>query len=91
MIWKQVFADVIGLPVYTPVNPVEAPLGDAFMAAYADGTTSDFKDIAAWIEFNKPVLPNMKKNKQYKEYYAIYKELYVDLKNTMQKRTNILN
>ncbi|MFR7390057.1 MAG: hypothetical protein ACLUTU_14695 [Blautia faecis] len=27
MIWKQILADIMGLPVLTPINPVEAPFG----------------------------------------------------------------
>ena len=52
LVWKQVFADVTGLKVYTPENPVEAPLGDAFMAALADGAFEGFEKIGGWIRFS---------------------------------------
>ena len=90
MIWKQIFADVTGLPVLTPVNPVEAPLGDAFMAAYADGTAKSFEEIRGWIEFNEPVLPDMEKHAQYDRYYELYKDLYPQLKELMERRSRIL-
>ena len=91
LVWKQIFANVIGLPVYTPVNPVEATLGDAYLAAYADEVVPDFNEILKWIEFNEPVLPDMEKHKRYDKFFEIYKELYRNLKDTMKKRADILN
>ena len=90
LIWKQVFADVTGLPVYTPVNPVEAPLGDAFMAAFSDGVYEDFSRIGGWIEFHEPVLPDEEAHRAYDHYFRIYRKLYADLKETMQERAQIL-
>lgn len=90
MIWKQIFADVTGLPVLTPVNPVEAPLGDAFMAAYADGSAKSFEEIRSWIDFNEPVLPDPEKHAQYDKYFELYKDLYPQLKELMERRARIL-
>ncbi len=90
LIWKQVFANVTGLPVYTPVNPVEAPLGDAFMAAYANGSVEHFDDIEDWIEFNEPTLPDLKMHENYERYYEIYKRLYLQLKELMALRSQIM-
>ena len=91
MIWKQILADIMGLPVLTPINPVEAPLGDAFMAAKAGKESIDFTQISEWIEFNEAVMPNMKKHNAYNEYFKVYKALYENLKDTMSIRANILN
>lgn len=90
LIWKQVFADVTGLPVYTPVNPVEAPLGDAFMAAYADGVYASFEEIGSWVAFHDPVVPDEEAHLAYENYFRIYKELYANLKETMQERAKLL-
>ena len=91
MIWKQILADIMGLPVLTPINPVEAPLGDAFMAAKAGKESIDFTQISEWIEFNEAVMPDMKKHNAYNEYFKVYKALYENLKDTMSIRANILN
>ena len=90
LIWKKVFANVTGLPVYTPVNPVEAPLGDAFMAALADGVYDDFSRIEGWIEFHDPVLPDEDAHREYERWFRMYKKLYADLKDTMQERAKNL-
>lgn len=84
-LWKQIFADVTGLPVYTPVNPVEAPLGDAFIAAMGAGYIADVSSIADWVKLNPPILPNSNNYVVYKKYFGIYKELYLKLKDTMER------
>lgn len=86
-LWKSVFADVTGLPVYTPVNPVEAPLGDAFMAAMGTGDIKETSVIGEWVKMNPPVNPIMENNAVYKKYFEMYKQLYLDLKDTMGRHS----
>lgn len=89
-LWKEIFADVTGLPVYTPVQDAEAPLGDAFLAAIGSGQISDYSLIERWIAMDIPIRPNLSHHEQYSRYYALYKELYHDLKETMKKRADLL-
>ena len=37
-----------------------------------------------------PIRPNLSHHEQYSRYYALYKELYHDLKETMKKRADLL-
>lgn len=90
-LWKQIFADVTGLPIATPAKQVEAPLGDAFIAALGSGYIKSYDEIKNWIKMNPSVEPNKNNHKQYKKYYELYKQLYPNLKNIMSKRTDILN
>ncbi len=83
-LWKQIFADVTGLPVYTPVNPVEAPLGDAFMAGMATGLVRDVKEIERWVEFNPAVEPIKEHFEKYNRLFAVYRKLYPALKENMK-------
>lgn len=89
-LWRQVFADVTGLPVLTPVAEIEAPLGDAFLAAKGYGYAADYTLIKSWIKMNPAVMPDMNNHALYNEYFEIYKELYLNLKSTMSKRTTLL-
>jgi xylulokinase len=84
-VWKSIFADVTGIPVYTPVKAVEAPLGDAFMAGIGTGLIKSFDEITNWVEFNKPVMPDSENHKIYLEYFEEYKNLYPVLKRAMKK------
>lgn len=90
-LWKQIFANVTGLPVYTPVQEIEAPLGDAFLAAMAAGDISDFRQIEKWVLMNPPVLPDLNAHEKYNEFFQIYKDMYPCLKALMQTRADILD
>ncbi|PWJ47140.1 FGGY-family carbohydrate kinase [Faecalicatena contorta] len=89
-LWKQIFADVTGLPVYTPIQDIEAPLGDAFLAAVGSGSIREYSVIESWITMKPAVLPNKQHHLAYKEYFELYKELYLKLKETMSKRAGML-
>lgn len=89
-LWKQIFADVTGIPVYTPKKPVEAPLGDAFMAGIATGLIRDAREIEKWVQFNPPVMPDEENHKLYCEYFKVYKSLYPSLKDNMKTLRGIV-
>lgn len=89
-IWREIFADVTGIPVCTPVQKIEAPLGDAFMAAVGSGHIKSYDIMADWAAMSPPVMPNAKRHMEYGKYFALYKELYVNLKETMSKRADML-
>ncbi len=89
-IWMQIFADVTGLPILTPVQEIEAPLGDAFMAAVGAGHVCDYNKMQSWITMNPPIEPNPEAHEKYKKYFALYKELYPNLKEIMSKRADML-
>ena len=89
-IWKQIFADVTGVPILTPVQEIEAPLGDAFLAAVGAGAVRDYSEMEGWITMNPAVEPSDENHRKYDEYYSIYKELYPVLKETMSKRADML-
>lgn len=89
-LWRQIFADVTGLPVITPVQEIEAPLGDAFMAAIGSGFIKNPSVIDSWITMNPPVTPNVAAHGQYEKYFSLYKELYPTLKESMLKRNDLL-
>lgn len=89
-IWKQIFADVTNLPILTPVQEIEAPLGDAFMAAAGAGAITEYDKINSWITMNPPVLPNKANHELYREYFTLYKKLYPALKDIMSERADML-
>lgn len=89
-IWKQIFADVTGLPILTPVQEIEAPLGDAFLAAFGAGFISDYSEMQSWISMNPPIIPDKNAHEEYKKCFALYKELYPNLKELMSRRADML-
>jgi xylulokinase len=89
-LWKQIIADVVGVPIITPINTAEAPLGDAFIAGKGVGLTPGYEGIKKWVEFEDPIIPDLKNTELYVKYFSIYKQLYEDLKGLMKKRKELL-
>lgn len=88
--WPQIFANVTGLPVLIPASPVEAPLGDAFMAALGTGGKKAFSEMEAWVKLNPAFVPDKEAHKRYGEWFLIYKKLYKDLRRDMAERAKLL-
>lgn len=84
-LWKQIFADVTGLPIVCPRGSIEAPLGDALMAGVSTGVLKDYSIIRNWIEFDEKVIPNWENHRIYTEYFEQYKELYLNLSGNMKR------
>ena len=68
-IWKQIFADVTGLPILTPVQEIEAPLGDAYLAAVGSGMMNGYETMESWITMNPAIKPDPEAHKLYQKYY----------------------
>lgn len=88
-LWQTIFADVTGLPVYTAKTSIEAPMGDAFMAALAVGLVDSYSQIKDWVEFKPPVMPNKGNHTLYNRYFSVYKEIYPLLKGKMKELKEI--
>lgn len=83
-LWRQIFADVVDLPVYSTVKPMEAPLGDAFLAGLAVGKIAGPEKIADWIEFDTPNQPSSANHVAYNHYFDVYKQLYANTREQMK-------
>ncbi|MER3400907.1 MAG: hypothetical protein C4313_07210 [Thermoflexus sp.] len=79
-LWRQIAADVLGIPIQSyPVHPGSA-LGVAFVAGMGIGLFRDWSEVEA---FAGPVLinePNPNAHARYTEAYAVYRTLYENLK-----------
>lgn len=84
-LWRQIIADVTGVPVVYSLETVEAPLGDALIAAVSSGCVSDFKEIKEWIKFENTVQPIPENHERYTKLFSIYKKLYISLKENMHE------
>ncbi|MEG0288728.1 MAG: FGGY-family carbohydrate kinase [Carnobacterium sp.] len=81
-LWKQIFADVTGYPIVTPINDTEANLGDVMMAGIATGEVG-IEDVKKWQVLNEKIMPNPDNKRLYDEYYGLYRKLYTDLEEDM--------
>lgn len=83
-LWRRIFADVTGLTVVSPTNPLEAPMGDAFMAGLATGLIDRPERIASWTELGTPDLPNAQNHERYTRLFEVYRSVYQHAKGDMK-------
>ncbi len=81
--WVKIFSDVTGFNMKRLSKDVEAPFGDAFLAALGTGIADRPEKIKEWVDF-RPLIETDRKNKDvYDRYYAIYLKLYEQTKDMM--------
>lgn len=80
--WRQIFADVLGLPLKT-VGPAEgAPLGAAMLAAVGVGAFSSVAEAGgAWLSTEGQTDPDVDTSAAYEDAYQRYVSLYPALEN----------
>ncbi|HEY4399164.1 MAG TPA: FGGY-family carbohydrate kinase [Lactobacillaceae bacterium] len=80
--WVQMFADVTGYAVRTPIENAEANLGDVMLAGLATNTLT-LDQVKSWQVLGEKVEPDSKRHAAYNEYFALYRKLYDDLLDDM--------
>lgn len=86
--WVQMFADVTGYAVRTPIEDAEANLGDVMMAGIGTGTLS-VEDVQKWQVLGPEVKPDPVRHDIYNNYYHLYRKLYNDLEGDMHDLSEI--
>jgi xylulokinase len=72
-LWRQIVADVTGVPMSYIPGAQGAPLGDAILAGLGTNTIRDHKVIENWIPEKIPMKPNPDNVKAYLRFYNLYK------------------
>jgi xylulokinase len=85
MLWKQVTADIIGLPLEVPKEAAGSALGAAFLAAKGAGMYSQWSDIERFVEIGSVIEPDPAAASAADEGYATYRELYPTLRPLMHR------
>lgn len=80
-LWKQVTADVLGLPLETLRSHPGSALGAAFVAGMGTGAFSDWADIGRFVEVGEVVEP--RDHERYERPYREYRALYPALKGAL--------
>ena len=83
-VWRQIFADVLGLPVVWKGSHTGTGLGAAFLAALAVGDQPSFNTISDWTGYGQLQIPDHQAQKVYEALYPIYLQLYPHLKPNFQ-------
>lgn len=88
-VWTQIKADVTGKTINVPSSDTATTKGVAILAGVGAGIYKDFEDgVNKTVKIEKTYIPNMEKYEKYQKGYAIYREIYENLKSTMNKTIN---
>ena len=74
-LWKQILADVLGVPLHPVLRHPGACLGAAVAAGVATGAVSGWDAIAPLVSLGQPIEPRPHYRARYDELYAVYREL----------------
>jgi xylulokinase len=80
-LWKQVTADVLGLPLEEIAGHPGSSLGAAFVAGKGVGLFKAWSDIERFVKLANVVAPDARAHERYGELFAIYRGLYASLKD----------
>jgi xylulokinase len=81
-LWRQVTADVLGLPLEQVAHHPGSSLGAAFIAGKGVGIFQDWGEIEKYIQISTITQPNPENQRRYAELFKIYREVYENLKCT---------
>lgn len=88
--WRQMFADMYGIPVSTIKADQGGALGVAILAGVGSGVYKDLESAcSALIEKKSIHQPVYENTEEYKKYYAIYKNIYKALFNCYKELATI--
>lgn len=88
VLWRQMQADIFGLPVRRVVAEEGPAYGAALLAGVAAGVWSDVTEAAARVRLRDEVTaPDPARARVYRDYEAVYRALYPALRASMGRLT----
>jgi xylulokinase len=83
-VWRQIQADVYGLPVKKTLLTEQPCIGTALLAGVGTGAYTDFQEACSCVvRYGAPTEPNLARQTQYNALYAQYLKLYPQLRTNM--------
>ncbi len=85
-VWRQIMADVLGIPVRVPLVEQGPAYGAAILAMVGCGEYFDVEEATDNIvKFGETFCPNLQRSAEYDKAYARYKKLYPALKTVFEE------
>ena len=75
-VWRQIFADILHLPIHWRGSTCGTGLGAAFLAAMAIGAENNFTAVERWLEPAQITQPSSENTKRYDTLFSIYSSMY---------------
>jgi xylulokinase len=87
--WRQMIADIFGIPVVT-VNSTDGPAYGAAVMAASGVLQRDITSLCEeWIQVVDRIEPNPEHSENYEAYYQIYRGLYATLQPTFHQLSDL--
>ena len=80
VLWREIFASMLRLPVYSGSERAGTALGAAYLAAMGVGAVSGFAQISRWVQAKHETAPDMAAARRYDDLYPAYQGLYGNLR-----------
>ncbi len=74
--WRQMVADVFGLPVYALATTDQAAMGAALLAAAGIRELDPVETAQRWARYGPATEPNMAMHARYEELYELFRDAY---------------
>ena len=89
-LWRQMIADIFGLPVVTIQNREGPALGAAILAGVGTGVYPSIPDACKrLIKQNPPQAPIKENSAKYEPYYKLFCDLYPSMKNNFAELSKL--
>ena len=88
-LWRQIISDVFNVPTVFAKRRTGAPFGDAVLAGVAVGAISDYSVCRDWAEYVDQIDPIEENHATYMEYFALYKEVYENNKQSFRSLSQL--
>lgn len=84
-LWRRIITDVFDQPTVLLKSRVGAPYGDCVLAGKSIGAFSNYQIAKDKAEYVEPMEPDPQNHEMYMEYYHIFKELYLNIKDDFER------
>lgn len=82
-LWRQIFADVLGIPIAYCAKGGGATMGDSFLAGVGTGHLKSFNSVKEWVLITDSTRPRREAHSTYLRYYRLYRRVYEHLKSDL--------
>ena len=86
-VWRQILADILNVDCVFARSSKGAPVGNAVAAGVGVGIFKDYDIVKEWVELGDRSTPIAENNALYRKLYAIFRDLYPDLKDHFVRMT----
>lgn len=90
-LWRQILADVTGVPLVYIQKSEGAPLGAAILAAMGAGLVSSAEGIKEHLPIHSVTEPDPERHEQYGAFFQVYRSIYEHTRDDLEELRSALS